>query len=59
MFFKVVNNLIGPNKLVLILLILAAYPKITDLNVSSLLITQRTMAIKKLLVEFENLLYCN
>lgn len=36
--FKAMNNLMRPNKLVLILLVFSRYPRITELDVSFLLI---------------------
>ncbi len=38
MAFKAINNIIGPNKLVLILLVYSAYPQITKYNPPLLLI---------------------
>ena len=45
------NDLVGPNQLVLTLLIFSIYPKITKLDTSPLSITQRIMAIKKFIKE--------
>lgn len=44
-FFKVFNNLVRPNSLILILLIFSIYPYIIDMNPPSLTITQYSIAI--------------
>lgn len=50
-FFKTINDSVGPNGLVLTLLIFGAYPRITKLDASSLAITQRVMAMKRTMNE--------
>jgi hypothetical protein len=47
MAFKAINDIAGPNKLVLTLLVYSAYPRITEHDPLSLSITQRAFAIKK------------
>ena len=47
MFFKAINNLVGPNGLIPSLLVFGAYPKMTELDASSPTIKQRAMTIKK------------
>lgn len=49
--FKTINNCVDFNELVFILLMFGAYPKITELNISSILITQLVIAMKKTMDE--------
>lgn len=49
MFFKVINNSIGSNRLVFILLVFGTYSRITKLDASFPSISQHTMATKKAL----------
>lgn len=49
MFFKAINNSIGSNKLVPILLVFDAYFRITKLDVLSLSIIQHAMALQKVI----------
>ena len=50
-FFKAINNSVDPNELVLILLVFGAYPRMSKLDVPSVSITQRAIAIKKTMNE--------
>lgn len=52
-FFKFINNTVGPNELVFILLILNAYCRMIKLDTLFLSITQRAMAIKKAIDKFQ------
>jgi hypothetical protein len=45
MVVKAVNNIAGPDSLVPTLLVFEAFPQITELNTSTLLIVQRATAI--------------
>ena len=49
--FKSINNSVGPNGLVFILLVFDAYPKMTESDILSPSITQHAMAMKKALDE--------
>lgn len=53
MSFKAINNSIGLNVLVPILLVFSAYPMMIELNASSLSIIQRTIAVQKALNEVQ------
>jgi hypothetical protein len=46
MAVKAVNNLAGPNGIVLILLVFGSYPRITKINTLSLTIVKRAEAIR-------------
>ena len=52
-FFKAINDSVGPNELVLTLSVFDAYFKMTELDASSLSITQRAMAMKKAMNEIQ------
>ena len=45
MAVKVVNNSVGPNSIIPILLVFGAYPRLTKIDLLSLLITKRVEAI--------------
>ena len=47
MSFKAINNLVGPNGLVLTLLVFDVYPRISELDAPFVSITQRATAMKK------------
>ena len=51
MSFKANNNLIGPNRLILTLLVFGTYSRMTEQDAPSLSITQRIMAMKKAINE--------
>jgi hypothetical protein len=51
MAFKAINDIVRPNRLVLILLVYSAYLRITEYNPLSLSVAQRALAIKKAIVE--------
>lgn len=51
MSLKAINDSVGPNRLVPILLVFDAYPKMTELDALSSLITQHVMAMKKAIDE--------
>ena len=51
MFFKPINNLVGPNKQVPTLSIFGVYPRMTELDAPSPSIKQRAMAMKKAIDE--------
>lgn len=51
MFFKIINNSIGLNGIVPILLVFDIYPKMTKLDAPFSLITQRAMTMKKTIDE--------
>ena len=53
--FKAINNIVGPNRLVLILLVYGAYPRITEYNPLLLLVAQRALAVKKAIIEVQKL----
>ena len=53
--FKAINNSVGPNGLVPTLLVFGAYPYITDLDASSLIVTQRATVVKKAIEEIYKL----
>jgi hypothetical protein len=55
MAFKAINDIIGPNRLVLTLLVYSAYLRITEYNLLLLSIAQRALAIKKAIVEVQKL----
>ncbi|PVH79237.1 hypothetical protein DL98DRAFT_549661 [Cadophora sp. DSE1049] len=48
---KTVNNTTGPNRLIPILLVFKAYPKITELDPPNLLVKRRAVTIKKAIKE--------
>ena len=52
-FFKAINNLVDPNRLVLTLLVFGAYPQMTKLDASSPSINKYTMAMKKAIDEVQ------
>jgi hypothetical protein len=45
MIIKTINDLVGPNGIILILLVFSAYPQLTKIDLSSLLVTKKTEAI--------------
>ena len=47
MAFKVINNIVKPNNIVLTLLVYNAYLRIYELNLLSLTVIQRVIIIKK------------
>ena len=51
MAIKAVNNTIGLNRLILILLIYGAYPRINNLDPSAPFITNRAVIIQKVIAE--------
>lgn len=51
MFFKAINNLVDPNGLVLTLLVLGVYPRISELDALSPPIIQYGIAMKKVMDE--------
>ena len=51
MAFKAVNDSIGPNSLIPILLIYSAFPRITEYDTPSPITTQRAKVIKKVMKE--------
>ena len=51
MYYKAINNLIGPNGLVLTLLVFCAYPRMIKRDISSLSIIQYAMTMKKAMNE--------
>jgi hypothetical protein len=55
MAFKAINNTVGPNRLVLILLVYGAYPRITEHDPPLLLVTQQALAIKKAMAKVQKL----
>jgi hypothetical protein len=55
MAFKAINDIVGPNGLVLTLLVYSAYPQITEYNPPLLLVTQRALIIKKAIAKVQKL----
>jgi len=55
MAIKAVNNTASPNGLVLTLLVFGAYPRITNLDPPTPLITVRATAIRKVITEITKL----
>jgi len=55
MAFKAINDSIGPDGLVPTLLVFGAYPRITNLDVPSPIVTQRAAAVKKAMEEIRKL----
>lgn len=51
MSFKVINNLVGPNRLVPTLLVFSAYLRMTKIDVPSPSITQRALTMRKAIDE--------
>lgn len=51
MIFKAINDLVGPNGLVLTLLVFGAYSRMTELDTPFPLISQCAMAMKKVMDE--------
>lgn len=51
--FKAINNLVGPNRLVFILLGFDTYLRMTEQDAPSLLITQRVLAMQKAINEIQ------
>ena len=55
MAFKAINDIVRPNRLVLILLVYSAYPRITEYNPLLLLVAQWALAIKKAIAKVQKL----
>jgi hypothetical protein len=55
MAYKAINDSIGPNGLILTLLVYSAYPRISKSNGPSPTVTQRATAIKKAMAEIHKL----
>ena len=55
MAFKAINDSVGPNGLVLTLLVFGAYPRITNLDAPSLTVTQRAAIVKKAIEKIRKL----
>ena len=55
MAFKAINNTIGPDRLIPILLIYSAYPRITKYNPPSPITTQRAIAIYKAIAKLQKI----
>jgi predicted ATP-grasp superfamily ATP-dependent carboligase len=51
MAFKAINNIVGLNGIVLTLLVYSASPRIIEYNALSPTITQRTIALRKVIAE--------
>ena len=55
MAFKVINNIAGPDSIVLTLLVYGAYPRISELDVLSPTVIQRVITIKKVIDKIRKL----
>ena len=55
MAFKAINDIVGPNRLVLILLVYSAYPRITEHDPLSPSVALRALAVKKAIAEVQKL----
>ena len=55
MTFKAINNTIGPNRLVPMLLVFSIYPRMTKLDAPSPIVTQCANVVKKAIVEIYKL----
>jgi hypothetical protein len=55
MAFKAINDLAGPDSLVLTLLVFGAYPRIIESDAPSPTVAQRATAIKKAMAEIHKL----
>ena len=55
MAFKAINDIIGPDNIVLTLLVYSTYLQITEHNPPSLLVTQQALVIKKAMAEVQKL----
>ena len=55
MAFKAINNIVGPNRLILTLLVYSIYQQITKYDLLSLLVAQQALAIKKAIAEVQKL----
>ena len=55
MAVKTVNNLVGPNRLVLILLVFGVYPQLIEMNPPSPLIIKRVEAIRTTMKEVQRI----
>jgi hypothetical protein len=53
--FKAINNTTSPDRLVPILLVFGAYPRIIESNALLLSVTQQANAIKKAIIEIQKL----
>ena len=55
MAFKVINNFIGPNNLISILLVFGAYPRIVKFNIPNSMVIKWVAALKKAIEEVKKL----
>jgi hypothetical protein len=55
MAFKAINNSIGPNSLIPILLVFRTYPHIVESNVLNPMVVKRATALKKAIKEIKKL----
>ena len=55
MAFKVINNFIGPNGLILTLLVFEAYPRIVKSNIFNFTVIKWVVALKKAIEEVKKL----
>jgi hypothetical protein len=55
MAFKAINDSVGPDRLILILLVYSAYPRMTEFDTSVPIIIQRANTIKKAITEIQKL----
>ena len=55
MTFKIINNSINSHELIFILLIFDAYFQMNELNVSFFTISQRAVAIRKIMIEIKKM----
>jgi hypothetical protein len=55
MAFKAINDIVGPNRLILTLLVYGAYPRITEYDPLLLLVAQQALAIKKAIAKVQKL----
>jgi hypothetical protein len=55
MAFKAINDTMGLDSLIPILLVYSAYPQITEYDPLSLLVTKRALAIKKAIAKVQKL----
>jgi len=55
MAFKAINNSVGPNGLILTLLVFRAYPRIIESNAPNPVVIKRAVALKKAIKEVKKL----
>jgi hypothetical protein len=55
MAFKAINDFIGPNSLILTLLVFRAYPYIVKSNIPNPIVVKRVVALKKAIEEVKKL----